>query len=119
MSAWVRREIKEKGLGMACQGRTPRRKICAYFGAGVLVGGQQQSKRKQDNGKLPILAQLARRICKGHGCGRIVWRRGMIASLHVVDAFASSSQWEDDNDVEQRRLLRRAAVAAPHAGDTF
>ena len=119
MSAWVRREIKEKVLVWLAKYARHGGRSALDFGAGVLVGGQQQSKRKQDNGKLPILAQLARRICKGHGCGRIVWRRGMIASLHVVDAFASSSQWEDDNDVEQRRLLRRAGVAAPQAGDTF
>ena len=72
MSAWVRREIKEKVLVWLAKYARHGGRSALDFGAGVLVGGQQQSKRKQDNGKLPILAQLARRICKGHGCGRVV-----------------------------------------------
>ena len=87
------------------------------------MGGQQQSKRKQDNGKLPILAQLARRtqgsrVCIDWSGG--AWDDGILASSGCIYIIIVSVHDDDDNNEDQiSRLLRRAAVAAPHAGDTF
>lgn len=68
MSAWVRRKIKEKVLVWLAKYARHGGRSALDFGAGVLVGGQQQSKRKQDNGKLPILAPLARLIPGSRVC---------------------------------------------------
>ena len=63
------------------------------FGGAVLVEGRSHSKRKQDNGKHLILAPLARRTYKVHGCakGAEAWDDRILQSIQVVSAFASSS----------------------------
>jgi len=125
---------QRKGLGMACQARTPRRtsgKICSLTSASECLW---EDRSRANESKITASFQSLRRlhaVYKGHmshgciqGCKVVMegWRRGTIVSLQVVDSFASLSSQSDDDDNSEgqiKRLLRCAAVAAPHAGDTF
>jgi hypothetical protein len=83
-----------------------------------------EDRSRANESKITASFQSLRRlhaVYKGQGCVYSIletWDDGILAN--IVDAFASSSWFDDDDDDDDdnedqiKRLLRRAAVAAPH-----
>lgn len=85
-----------------------------------------EDSSRANESKITASFQSLRRLhasCQGQGCAYSIWETWDDSILaNIVDAFASSSWFDDDdhdNEDQIKRLLRRAAVAAPHCCDTF